>query len=293
MLTSTQLIERIQKNIGVPWQSQQPDGYSDGILFGNSEVAVTGIATTFTPTLDVLRKAVASGKNTIICREGPFYSRGERSPLYFRGGPAPSKELLNDDLVGRSKREFLTHNNLSIIRFHDNWDARAIDGQLLGLVRALAWEAYHSKAVTGAEKYDSRNLYFQAPAETLSSLAHRLKSALKIQGVRVIGDRSSSIRTVALVHGLLLVAQAETILREHNVDVVVAGDAVEWEIVPYFQDLVKANMSKGLILLGEEASEEPGSEEVARWLKTFVNEVPIEWIPAGEPFWTLAKGVSR
>jgi hypothetical protein len=27
-------------------------------------------------------------------------------------------------------------------------------------------------------------------------------------------------------------------------------------------------------------------EECARWLKTFVTEVPIEFIPASEPFWT-------
>jgi hypothetical protein len=26
-------------------------------------------------------------------------------------------------------------------------------------------------------------------------------------------------------------------------------------------------------------------EECARWLKTFVSEVPVEFVPAREPFW--------
>jgi hypothetical protein len=70
MITSQQLIERIQKNVGVPWQSQQSDGFSDGILFGSPEATVTGIVTTWTPTLDVLRKAVSSAKNQLAIRFG-------------------------------------------------------------------------------------------------------------------------------------------------------------------------------------------------------------------------------
>ena len=42
---------------------------------------------------------------------------------------------------------------------------------------------------------------------------------------------------------------------------------------------------KGLILMGHDVSEERGMQECASWLKAFVPEVPIEFIPAGEPFW--------
>jgi hypothetical protein len=31
-------------------------------------------------------------------------------------------------------------------------------------------------------------------------------------------------------------------------------------------------------------SEDPGMKLCAEWLKTFIQDVPIEWIPAGEPF---------
>ena len=46
-------------------------------------------------------------------------------------------------------------------------------------------------------------------------------------------------------------------------------------------------VSKGMILLGHAVSEEPASADVAAWLKTIVSEVPIQFIPAGEPFTAL------
>jgi putative NIF3 family GTP cyclohydrolase 1 type 2 len=287
MISSQGLVDRIQKNVGVPWQSQRSDGFSDGILVGSADTEVTGIVTTFTPTLDVLRRVVTSGKNTVICREAPFYSRGERAPLFWRNGPAPSKELTDNDAVCRAKQEFIAQNNLVIIRFFDNWDARKTDGQLKGLARALGWDQFHTTAIHGVGGYEPQNVYFRLPNTSLNGLAHNLREKLKIKGVRVIGDPSSSLHKVALTHGILLVADAERILREPGVDAVVSGDAVEWEAGPYFQDLVTAGKAKGLILLGAEASEESGSREVAEWLRSFVSEVPIEWIPAGEPFWTL------
>jgi putative NIF3 family GTP cyclohydrolase 1 type 2 len=287
MITSQQLIELIQKNVEVPWQSQQSDGFSDGILFGNPDATVTGIVTTWTPTLDMLRKAVNSGKNVIICRQAPSYSRGERAPVAWRNAPAPSKEMLDKDPVWQAKQDFISKNNLVIIRFCDNWDARKTDGQLRGLAKALAWEKFHL-AQPDKNAYFPWDVYFRLPGTSLNSLAEGIKKKLNIQGLRVIGKPDSSLTKVALTHGLLLVADAEQILREPGVDAIVAGDAVEWEAAPYFQDLVTAGKAKGLVLLGDEASEEPGSGEVANWLKGLVTEVPIEWIPAGDPFWVLS-----
>ena len=287
-MNGQELVERIQKNVGVPWQSQRADGFSDGILFGSPGTPVTGIATTFTPTLDVLHKAASSGKNTIICREAPSYSRGERAPLFWRNGPAPAKELLEGDPVWRVKQYFISQNNLLIIRLFENWDARKADGQLRGLAHALDWESFHLAGDGAEEAYGPRHVYFQLPKTSLNSLAAGMKKKLNVHGVRVVGKPESSVSKVALTHGLLLVADAERILREPDVDVVITGDAVEWEAAPYFQDLVTAGKAKGLVLLGDEASEEPGSGEMAAWLKGFVTEVPVEWIPAGDPFWTLS-----
>ena len=70
-----------------------------------------------------------------------------------------------------------------------------------------------------------------------------------------------------------------------NVDVIVAGEVREWESVEYVRDKVFAAEKKGLILVGRVVSEEPGMNVCANWLKTFVSEVPIRHISAGDPYW--------
>jgi putative NIF3 family GTP cyclohydrolase 1 type 2 len=81
------------------WQTQWAEGFAGGIDIGNPETVVTGIARSYAATIEVLRQAVASGKNAIIVRETPFYSRGERAQIVYRNAPAPSKELIDKDPI--------------------------------------------------------------------------------------------------------------------------------------------------------------------------------------------------
>ena len=71
-----------------------------------------------------------------------------------------------------------------------------------------------------------------------------------------------------------------------GVQALVIGEAQEWETVEYVADAVSAGQQKSLIILGHIPSEQAGMEECTRWLKTFVTEVAIEFIPAREPFWS-------
>jgi hypothetical protein len=73
------------------------------------------------------------------------------------------------------------------------------------------------------------------------------------------------------------------------VQVLVAGEAAEWETVEYARDAAAQGRHKALILLGHEVSEEAGMQYCAQWLKGILPEMPIEFIKAGEPFWAPAK----
>jgi len=74
--------------------------------------------------------------------------------------------------------------------------------------------------------------------------------------------------------------------RPDPADVLVVGEIREWEGVEYAHDTVAAGYSKGLILLGYAISEDPGMDGCARWLKTFLPVMPVEFVPAGEPGWS-------
>jgi hypothetical protein len=52
------------------------------------------------------------------------------------------------------------------------------------------------------------------------------------------------------------------------------------------RDSITAGNKKALILLGHVVSEQGGMIYCADWLRTFIPEVPIEFVAAKEPFWT-------
>jgi hypothetical protein len=55
--------------------------------------------------------------------------------------------------------------------------------------------------------------------------------------------------------------------------------------VEYVADAVTQGKSKGLIILGHIPSEQAGMEECARWLKTFMNGVRVDFVATDDPFW--------
>ena len=64
-----------------------------------------------------------------------------------------------------------------------------------------------------------------------------------------------------------------------------AGEVQEWESATYAQDVAFAGLKKGFISIGRVVNEAPGMQVCADWLKTIVSEVPIRFIPAGDPYW--------
>jgi hypothetical protein len=75
-----------------------------------------------------------------------------------------------------------------------------------------------------------------------------------------------------------------------DVDVVIGGEQPEtggqFDDTEYVLDAAFFGKNKGQIILGHAISEEPGMQDCANWLRTFVTEVPIQFIRAGEPFWS-------
>ena len=251
-MTANQIVASIQAQIGADWKPRT----SDTFLAGRPDAEVTGIVTTFIPSLDVLRHAVASGRNMIVSREFPYWIRN------------PDREPVAGSSTYLYKRDFIEKNNLVIWRFNENWQARTPDPQLVALQAALGWQSNPHKFA----------------GTTLQGFARSVRERLKIRALRVIGDPRLSVSSAALTHGLILVPEMRKALAEFPADVMIIGEPVEWEAGPYFQDVIASGQKKGLLVLGNEASEEPGCGAMAVWLKSFIKEIPIEWIPAGEPF---------
>ena len=261
-ITAMQVIDRIKQSVGVPWQESTVDLFKTG----DSTATVTGIAVTMMATLDVLQRATIKGANLVITHEPTFYNHLDATA-----------QLENaNDPVYKEKQSFIKEHHLIVWRFHDFWHMRKPDGIRAGMIHALGWEMFQDKK--------NENV-FHLPQTTLKGLAETLKRQLGINALRVVGSPDASVSTLGLSLGFAGFDQNRNTFQLPGVDVLIIGEAHEWETIEYAADAVTTNNKKGLIILGHIPSEQSGMQECAHWLKTFIKEVPIEFVPTKEPFW--------
>ncbi len=262
-ITARDVEKRIQEHVGVPWQQETVDTFKAG----DPDTRVTGIAVTMMATYDVLERAAASGKNLVITHEPTFYNHLDQFD------EIPQKE--NDPVLAQ-KLAFIKEHHLVVWRFHDHWHRRNPDGIEAGMIHALGWEAFQDK---------EHPYFFTIPETTLAKLAEELKNRLELHTMRVVGDPKMKLTRVALSPGAAGMSREIGALQLPEIQLLITGESREWETVEYAADAVSEKKNKALIVLGHIPSEQAGMEECTRWLKTFISEVPVEFVPARQPFW--------
>lgn len=265
-LNAGQVIDRIKANVGIPWRNQTVDN----IIAGTAETPVKGIATTMMATLDVVQRAAANGKNMIITHESTFFSHQDQT------------DQIKQDPTYLFKLDFLKKHDMIVFHFHDHWHGRRPDGIATGMARELGWEK-------NADPQNPRMFTF--PVTPLARFAGDMETKLKIRTMRVVGDPNLPVRRVLASWGNVSLMPGIPFLSRPDVDVLVVGETREWELVEYAQDSIASGQKKALIVLGHVVSEQAGMKYCAEWLKEFITEVPIEFIPAAEPFWRPDKPV--
>jgi len=264
-----EVVAAIQEHVGVPWNADTVDTFKAG----NPDTRVKGVAVTMMATLDVLQRAAANGLNLIITHEPTFYNH-----LDLPQGMEES------DAVWKEKRAFIEKNGLVIWRFHDHWHRRNPDGILTGMVKALGWEKYQSA--------ENAHL-FTVPEITLEKLAAEVANRLATPVLRAVGNPEMKVTKLALSPGAAGFERETHALELENVEVLLVGETREWETVEYAADAVTEGKRKALMVIGHVPSEQAGMEECAKWLKTFVKDVPIEFVATKQPFWTPAERSTR
>ncbi len=260
-ITAREIVAAIQSQVGVTWQKDTVDTFKAG----NPDTPVTGIAVTMMATMDVLERASAKGLNLVITHEPTFYSHLDTP-----------EGLPENDPVWAEKRAFIEKHGMVIWRFHDHWHMRKPDGIEAGMVHALGWEKFQS----------SDNQYlFVLPETTLKSLAQEVAKKLDSPVVRVVGNPDLKVTKIALSPGAAGFVRESHALERDDVQVLLVGETREWETVEYAADAVTEGRNKALIVIGHIPSEQAGMEECTRWLDGFIRSVPIEFVPAKQPFW--------
>jgi putative NIF3 family GTP cyclohydrolase 1 type 2 len=268
--TAREVVAAIQEHIGVPWMSKTVDTFKAG----NPDTPVTGIAVTMMATLDVLQRAAANGQNLVITHEPTFFNHYDDKP----------EGMDENDAVWREKRAFIEKHKLIIWRLHDHWHMRKPDGIQLGMAHALGWEKFQNP--------ENEHL-FKLPEVTLEELAADVAKKLDTPVMRVVGNPEMKVTKIAFSPGYAGFARETQALEMENVEVLLVGETREWETVEYAADAVSEGKRKALIVIGHVPSEQAGMEECARWLKIFLKNVSVEFVPTKQPFWTPAERSAR
>jgi putative NIF3 family GTP cyclohydrolase 1 type 2 len=259
-LTAADAIQRIQHRYSVTL----PSNTVDTVKAGDPSTFVTGIAVTFLDTMDVLREAARRGANLVITHEPTFYNHLDDT-TFFAADP-----------VYREKLAFIQQHHMVVYRLHDQIHDVTPDPVATALIQALGWQSY-SEA--------SNPFRATIPTTTLASLSVELAKKLNVRTVRAIGDPNLTIVHPAILPGASGLQKQVLALGSDDVEVLIVGEAAEWEAVEYVRDASAQGRHKAMIVLGHEVSEEPGMKKCAEDLRLLFPNLQVVHIPAGQPFW--------
>ena len=259
--TAEQVIATIIKKTGSPVIPKTVDVIKEG----DPQTIITGIMTCMFATMDVLKQAVNKNCNLVIVHE----------PLYYNHLDETDK--LQNDPVFLEKRRFITDHKLVIWRFHDYIHSMRPDGIETGMIVKLGWKDYVVKGTSNQ---------FVLPETTLKELVKNLKQIFPKNAFYVVANPDMKLTNIRLAEGAPGSATHIRLLEDKNVDVVLAGEAQQWETYEYTRDAVDQGRNKAIIFLGHINSEEAGMNYCAVWLKSFIDYVPVYFIESGSSFWT-------
>ena len=262
--TARQIIGKMQTRLTCQWSQETVDTFKTG----NPDDAVTGIAVCMFADMETLRKAVASNCNLIIVHEPTFYNHLDKT------------DFLKIDPVYDKKITYINEHKLIIFRFHDHWHRTVPDGIYVGMVDKLGWKA---------NQIDSSMMYFKFKDQTVEEFAQKLQEKLKGSQLRIVGDPHMHIANVALSVGAPGSQNHLNFLEDGFPELLVAGEASEWETYEYVLDASMMGMKTAAIFTGHIASEEAGMEYCAKWMKTFVHDIPITYLENGPSYWSVQK----
>jgi putative NIF3 family GTP cyclohydrolase 1 type 2 len=239
-----------------------PAGDCDRVVHGDAQRELHGIAVTFMASHEVLERAAAAGADFIVTHEPTWWNHHDHT------------DWLAGDPVQGAKAAFIEAHGQVLWRLHDHVHIGWPDMIAQGMLQALGWEAQVSERVG----------IVALPAQPLRAVANHVRQRLGAAAVRVAGDLDAAISRIAFLPGACGGRRQLDLLRLPDVDAVFCGESAEWETCEYVRDAVTQGRPKGLIVTGHANSEEAGMAYVAEQIRAWFPEVPVAYLPTGDPF---------
>ncbi len=246
-----------------------PEDEVDGIMAGDPDTEVKGIAVTWLPNINVLKHAANRGLNFVLAHEPVFYHH----PYFYPYGDERHTPALDlpDKLAtapAQHKLRLIKEHDLVVHRFHDGWDQFPKYGMGYALARTLGW----------SDVQVSSDYIYAPPPVTLEEIAAYIAERLGKSGVRYCGDPRLPVGKISLDWGSPGAIDIVKRASKHGCDASLTGELVEWRDLEFARDSGLA-----MITAGHCATETPGMQACCEWLKSCHPEMRIEYIDTVDP----------
>lgn len=280
----SEVIDRIKNYHNGTYNGQKimAETTRDKILFGDANQECTGIITTCWATVDVIKKAIESKANLIICHEALFWNHGDHQEWL--------KE--HDNETYKRKVALLNEGKIVVWRDHDYIhsgipmkDGTYKDGIFYGLAKVLGWEDYVYENDTF--KY----MHFVIPETTTALLAKHLVDKLHLNGVKIIGRPDSKVTKVRIPMHVLADANEQIIEAEKDdINCFLTMELIDFTLMEYVRDTSMLGIDKSIIGMGHFNLEEPGMEYMLEWLPEAIGvNIPMQYVQSGDNYSYITK----
>lgn len=234
----------------------------DGLIIGDPNKEVRKIGTCFQLTMSLVDEAVRQQIDMIITHE----------PTFSREDPCTKFEGLDE-----VRRQRLLESGLTVYRYHDHAHDREPDYIHAGFLDALGLKICRSFP---PESFAVRRYELAQPI-TAKEFSLRVKEKLNLEGVRLVGDPNTPVKTICLALGWLSVRAARSFL-ETDSEIFVTGEMDEAFSDACIRDASYLGYKKNILLLGHYGAEYAGMRLLAKDLNETV--APTVFLESGEVY---------
>ncbi len=234
----------------------------DIFVAGDPEKQIKKVGVCMFSSVDVIREAMKWGCDLLIPHESTFINRGDKT---------------DTDPMINAKKALVKESGMTICRIHDHTHHAKPDRIALGEMEYLGLEYTHV-----ANPYYAVNRFELKEPIKANDLLARIKDVLGVKHARLCGDGEMEITNISGCFGT-----PGHIIDEINdpwCQVVLAGEAAEWNDCEYIRDAAALGMKKAMIVMGHCGSERDGMKLLAGEIEKNHPELEIRYFECFEPY---------
>lgn len=236
---------------------------TDTLKCGSWDKEVKKVAVCCIATVEVIKQTAEWGADLIITHEPTFYEHMDNK--------------LENDAVTKEKLALIENAGISIFRFHNYM--HTCDPDMIG-EGEFYYLGLEGEFIKGSRLAVNR---FACKNEiTPLELAKLMEERLGIKHIRICGVRDVPCTKISACFGTPGGVFDE--LRDDDIEIVLTGEACEWQLGEYARDAAALGQKKALLIMGHIGSERDGMKYLTKLLSEKYDKLSFKYIDCKEVY---------